>query len=235
MHVVNVATQNSRKKYLHRRSKKASIRYFFYFALVAFIFVSFIASPLLYAFYIINKANMLAISSIALSLAFPFMAFSYLLAKGHTLKEAEKELGLEKRKITIRYITIGIALFLLFFFGEIIASIISSAINITINTNVQAVTKGLPLYFFAFAIILAPIDEEILFRGLLCPRIGIIASALIFSILHYLSYFSMAELVAAFIFGVAAGYIFMKTSSLYPSIIGHMLFDLTNIIIMLMI
>ncbi|MEM0143125.1 MAG: type II CAAX endopeptidase family protein [Candidatus Micrarchaeaceae archaeon] len=227
--------QNLKKKPLHKASKKVNIKYSFYAVLIALILISFVVVPTLYTYSILNKANSIAISSISLSLIFSFISFSYFLTKGYTLKESIKELGLEKRKITFKYVVIGIVLFFVFFIGEIIASIISNVFNVGINTNVQAVTNGLPVYFFIFIIIIAPINEEIFFRGLLCPRIGIFASALIFGLMHYLSYFSIAEFIAAFVFGIAAGYIFIKTSSLYSSIIGHMLFDLINIAIIILI
>ena len=84
--------------------------------------------------------------------------------------------------------------------------------------------------FLLFSFLVAPINEEILFRGFMVPRIGILASAVLFSVPHLLSYSSVSELIAAFIFGIAAGYAFKKTGSLYPSIIAHALVNLISIL-----
>ena len=105
---------------------------------------------------------------------------------------------------------------------------------ISLPTNVRQLLGGLPAYFFAFAVIVAPIDEEILFRGFLVPRIGIILSALIFGILHFLSYASISEFIAAFVFGLIAGYAFKRTRSLYSTIIPHMLVNLLGILALLL-
>ena len=177
----------------------------------------------------------LANSSIALSLIFPFIVFAYLMLRGKGLRRIISELGLSKRKLTYRYAALGILLFLLFFGLEFFIGAIEELTHIYISSNVTEYLSNLPLYFYIFVFLVAPIDEEILFRGFMVPRFGIVLSALVFGALHYISYFSYIELIAAFLFGLAAGYIFKKTNSLYPSIIGHMLFDFSTVFLLFFI
>ncbi|MGC8730310.1 MAG: CPBP family intramembrane glutamic endopeptidase [Candidatus Micrarchaeia archaeon] len=88
----------------------------------------------------------------------------------------------------------------------------------------------MPVYFLIFSFIIAPFTEEILFRGFLVPRLGIILSAIIFAVPHFISYLSISEFVAAFLFGLAAGYAYKKTGSLYVSILAHMLVNFLAIL-----
>ena len=182
-----------------------------------------------------SYSGALANSSIALSLMFPFIVFAYLMLRGKGLKRIISELGLSKRKLTYRYIAIGILLFFLFFGLEFGIGAIEELTHVHISSNVAEYLSNLPIYFYIFVFLVAPIDEEILFRGFMVPRFGIILSAAVFGALHYISYFSYIELIAAFLFGLAAGYVFKKTNSLYPSIIGHMLFDFSTVFLLFFI
>ncbi|MGC8537601.1 MAG: CPBP family intramembrane glutamic endopeptidase [Candidatus Micrarchaeia archaeon] len=182
-----------------------------------------------------NYTSALANSSIALSLIFPFIVFAYLMLRGKGLRRIISELGLSKRKLTYRYVALGVLLFLLFFGLEFFMGAIEELTHVYISSNVTEYLSNLPLYFYVFVFLVAPIDEEILFRGFMVPRFGIVLSALVFGALHYISYFSYIELIAAFVFGLAAGYVFKKTNSLYPSIIGHMLFDFSTVFLLFFI
>jgi len=179
-----------------------------------------------------SYTSALANSSIALSLIFPFIVFAYLMLKGKGLKRIISELGLSKKKLTYQYVAIGVLLFFLFFGIEFLMGAIETLTHVYISSNVTEYLSNLPFYFYVFVFLVAPIDEEILFRGFMVPRLGIVLSAVIFGVLHYVSYFSYIELIAAFAFGLAAGYIFKKTNSLYPSIVGHMLFDFSTIFLL---
>jgi membrane protease YdiL (CAAX protease family) len=190
--------------------------------------------------YTINAINMPAAeaySSIALSLFFPAIVFSYLYYRGNNTKAIIQQLGLSRDKISLKIIAIGVLLFVVILLFEAGLAAFSYATNIQLPTNVQQLLTGTPFYFLVFTFLIAPIDEEILFRGFLVPRLGgifksawagIIVSAIIFAILH-LSYLSVSEFAAAFLFGLLAGYAFYKTKSLYPSILAHMFVNFLTI------
>ncbi len=235
--MVNVVIRNSKAK--RRKQKKSSpenisIRYTVYILLWLSIVLTFFI-PYLYTINVLDYGNAIALSSISFSFMFPLIAFTYMLYKGKRLKNIVDELGISKRKLALRYIGMGILLFILFFSLQLIAGIVEYITGYIVSTNVSSTLSNFPLYFYIFAFLIAPINEEILFRGFMVPRFGIILSAIIFGAMHYLSYFSIAEFVAALAFGLAAGYIFKKTQSLYPSIFGHMLFDFVNVLLLLMV
>ena len=80
------------------------------------------------------------------------------------------------------------------------------------------------------SIILAPIAEELFFRGIVLKqlskvslRFGIIASAVLFGLMHG----NIFQFVMATTVGIAFAYADAKADSLIPSIIGHMAVNLT--------
>jgi hypothetical protein len=212
-----------------RKGEPASVRYVFYFVLVALV----TSIPVMTALY---SSNMLSItlydaySSMALSLMFPFVVFAYLLARGRKLGAMADELGISRRFLSAKNILIGIGLLALVMLIGLLLQEFSQLTGIPLPTNVAGILSGAPLSFLVFTFLIAPINEEMLFRGFLVPRIGIVLSALVFAIPHLLSYSSISELVAAFAFGIAAGYVFKKTNSLYPSIIAHAIINLIAVL-----
>lgn len=81
-----------------------------------------------------------------------------------------------------------------------------------------------------FAVILAPIAEELLFRGVILRRLSTISqrfaifvSAAIFGMMHG----NFLQMVLGFIMGIVLGYAAVKTGSLILPIAGHMFINLT--------
>lgn len=85
------------------------------------------------------------------------------------------------------------------------------------------------LHFFITAVILAPIFEEILFRGLLFSRlarkwgmtVGIIASSVIFGILH------LEFVLGAFVIGVVMCALYVRTGTLLVPMALHAVYNLS--------
>ena len=79
------------------------------------------------------------------------------------------------------------------------------------------------------AVIVAPICEEVVFRGYLYPVlkkfnglwVGAVVSALIFSAAHG----SMSALLPLFIFGLALVYLYERTGSIWAPMVVHFLFN----------
>ena len=209
-----------------------TVRYSFYGMFLFLVALSVVLAELYYNGAISN-GSFIALASIAQSFIFSLIAVCYMLIKGRNLKQIVGDLGLRKSTIRPRNLAIGALLFLALFGVEIAIGVFSAATGVQLPTNVQQVLGGLPLYFIVFSVVVAPINEEILFRGFLVPRWGIFASALIFGALHYLSYLSVSELIAAFAFGILAGYVRKRTKSLYPSIMAHMLVNLLAVAVLL--
>jgi hypothetical protein len=152
----------------------------------------------------------------------------------NSIEFAVKNLGLSREMITPKNILIGLSLFVIMLIVEFGISAFSQVTHIALPTNVQQVLSGLPVYFFVFTFLIAPINEEIFFRGFLVNRIGIIPSALLFALLHF-GYASISEFVAALIFGLAAGYVFKKTGSLYATITAHIILNMLTIVALFLI
>jgi uncharacterized protein len=215
------------------RKRKSAARYLFY-ALTFAIIAAALVLMSLYSGGSVPTAVLDADFTICLSLLMPFAVFSYLLAKGQSLKAIIKNLGLSRNSINSKSLLAGLALFALIVVMELLISAFSQATGVQLPTNVAEVLDGMPIYFLLFTFIIAPIDEEILFRGFLVPRFGIIASALLFAVMH-LTYLSVSQFVAAFVFGLLAGYFFKKNNSLYTTILAHALVNFLTIAAMFLL
>ncbi len=199
------------------------------------IFAALIALTFAYGYLYVHatnpsdQANFLAYSSVAQSFIFPSLAFMYLLLRGRKLSWIIDNIKLSRKAFTRHNLLIGLVLFLAIVAMEIGISLFSEVTGVQLPTNVGLVLGGLPIWFLVFSFLIDPINEEILFRGFLVPRIGIVASAVIFAFLH-LGYNSLSEVFAALVFGLLAGYVLKKTNSLYPSILAHMLVNFLTIV-----
>ena len=99
---------------------------------------------------------------------------------------------------------------------------------------------GFMFYYFIFlALFLAPVSEEILFRGLLLPalgrRWGMGAAILVSSVLFALMHFHIPSLVPLFVFSVALSLAYIYTESIIVPIVMHMLFNGVSLMVMVMI
>lgn len=90
---------------------------------------------------------------------------------------------------------------------------------------------GIGLWFSFFStVVLAPVVEEIYFRGFIMPAttkrfgwlIGITVSAVLFAILHL----QLNVIVYTFVFGIILAALYIKTKSIIPSIILHIMNNL---------
>jgi membrane protease YdiL (CAAX protease family) len=212
------------------QAKQSNILKYFFYACTIITLIVTILSIDLFANGVLSMVDAEVYSSIAFSLFLPSIVFAYL-ARKHNFSQILNELGLSKNHISVKFFVYGILLFLIILMLEIGLSLFSYITGIPLPTNVGKILSGMPLYFLIFSVFIAPLNEEIAFRGFLVNRIGIVASALIFAILHA-GYSSIAEGLGAFIFGLLAGYVFKKTKSLYPSLIAHIIVNLLAVIVL---
>ncbi|MGC8479182.1 MAG: CPBP family intramembrane glutamic endopeptidase [Candidatus Micrarchaeia archaeon] len=212
------------------KSKAINTILFICIAFVLFLFFSFIFS-FLYHLNIITNVDVLG--SLPIELTFISAVLIYLITIKGMKKGFAKELGLSRSTLTIKNLLLGVMIFLILIFVLIFISLTANYTNTTITGNSSAIFASgpapPPIWFYFFVAIIAPIIEEITFRGFFIKRIGIIPSAIIFALLHSgyytsISFLSLLSLLlAAFIFAVVAGIIYKKTNSIYPSIVAHIL------------
>ena len=173
-----------------------------------------------------------SIAEVLSLIPFTIAAFAYLfIYKRLSLRQIIDSLGLSASKLTLWNVLIGGILVLAIIFVEFMVGLAGAATNTQINTNVSLILAGAPSWFLFFIAVIEPINEEIMFRGLIVPRFGVLMSAIIFSIGHtsYNSTFGV-EVIASLLFGLLAGYAFKRTKSLYPSIIAHIVINALAVI-----
>ena len=92
----------------------------------------------------------------------------------------------------------------------------------------------LEILYILTAIFIAPVYEEILFRGILFPfltkHIGPVQSALFVSALFALMHFHLPSLVPLFLLSIALCGVYWRTESLWPSIGMHAIFNTVSIL-----
>lgn len=93
--------------------------------------------------------------------------------------------------------------------------------------------ESLPFAVLIFAVVGAPITEELFFRGFLTKRTGIILSALLFGLMHF-AYGSVVEVLGAFMIGLVLATSFKLTKSVTPCILAHMAYNAISITFMRM-
>ncbi|MCC7552300.1 CPBP family intramembrane metalloprotease [Candidatus Micrarchaeota archaeon] len=167
------------------------------------------------------RDNMILLAPSLIFLCFPFYWESQ---KGKKYTKVLSEYGLYfKNKFSL--LIYGIVGFFGIVFLVVLIGLVFYLFGLNDQQNVKEVVKSLPLISIPLAIILAPLAEEIFFRGFLYKKIGIWISAVIFALLHF-SYGSIVEIAVAFAIALFLTYLFIKTKSLWPSIIAHSLFNL---------
>lgn len=97
--------------------------------------------------------------------------------------------------------------------------------------KVQEKVDELPIYILAFAIIAAPISEELFFRAFLVPRTGIVLSSFLFGMMHF-AYGSVMEVAGAALIGLVLAGIFKISKSITPCLIIHVAYNLLSIAVM---
>jgi hypothetical protein len=86
-----------------------------------------------------------------------------------------------------------------------------------------------PFWFFLVGAVLAPVVEEICFRGFLFQgfraRYGWITSMLLTSTIFAIAHLNLASLIPTFILGNLLAYLYQRTNSIWPGVILHVLIN----------
>jgi hypothetical protein len=91
-------------------------------------------------------------------------------------------------------------------------------------------------YFVLFAVVLAPVAEEFIFRGMLypfikqlgSPRLAVFGVSAIFAEIH----FDAGTLVPLFVLALVLTWLYEKTDCLLAPIAAHSLFNTANLVIL---
>ena len=80
-----------------------------------------------------------------------------------------------------------------------------------------------------FVVLIAPVLEEILFRGILANKVGVVLSSILFSVIHIGSgdlYSIIYPAIITFIIGSVLGTAYKKTESLLLVILAHSIYNI---------
>ncbi len=106
------------------------------------------------------------------------------------------------------------------------------------RSAVQEGDKRQLLLFGLTAIVLAPVTEEIIFRGVffggLAARWGFLPAALGSSLVFGGVHFSLSALFPLFLVGLVLCYLYRRTGSIYPPMIYHAIFNGVTLLIVLL-
>ncbi|MBI5842743.1 MAG: CPBP family intramembrane metalloprotease [Chloroflexi bacterium] len=132
------------------------------------------------------------------------------------------------RKFTWESLALGCGLLI----GGYAIVIVHNTLLIALGVNTQGETLvsifnslDAPGWFLFVGIILAPLVEEIFFRGFLFQgfreKMGWLKAALLSSLIFSASHLDPAALIPTFVLGFTFSYIFHRTNSLWPGMILH--------------
>ncbi len=123
----------------------------------------------------------------------------------------------------------------LIFFSASIGSTIKPHALLLMLTRINIVTRDFSDLFYIKILLLSPVIEELIFRGIILDgflsrystRKAILLSSLFFSVLH----FSPLQILYTFILGIFCGWYYSRTRNLLSCIIIHFLNNLIGIIV----
>jgi membrane protease YdiL (CAAX protease family) len=147
-------------------------------------------------------------------------------------------------KTTMIFTILGIILLFAILF---IVGILATFGGFNDQEKISEKVTSLPIPLLIFAVLLAPICEELFFRALMVtkldsfflkhtklPHLGVFFSSIIFGLSH-LAYGSIVEIIGVFVIGIVLATIFKASKSITPCIIIHMVYNGLSILAMFLL
>ncbi|MBQ3039987.1 MAG: CPBP family intramembrane metalloprotease [Clostridia bacterium] len=154
----------------------------------------------------------------------------YLIRKSSILKEA----GINKIKprVALNSALLGVGMLGAFQALVLVIGKIAPKWLETQNAHSQSILNGSIVVAIIYTVFVAPICEELMFRGLILSALkgkapkwaGIVAVAFVFGLIHSFP----IGFIYAFSLGILLGWLYYFTNSLLPCIIVHACFNATN-------
>ena len=161
------------------------------------------------------------------------IAVPFLLLKLEGRRNFKKELLLDRKIVFTKTLVEALKLTAVIFFILIVQGFILQALGLLDNEVIaRVISAQQPLTLLLGAVTLGPIGEELLFRGYLLKRIGVVPQSVLFAVFHY-GYGSVSEILAALGVGVLFGLYVQKNKSIYPVILAHAAYNSLAIIAVL--
>ncbi|MFH1785953.1 MAG: type II CAAX endopeptidase family protein [Candidatus Micrarchaeota archaeon] len=180
------------------------------------------------------------LGSLAIQMFIFFTALFFLWKKD--LRSTLHSIGFPGSPInTVIFTIVGL---LLMFLLLVVLGVLATFGGFNDQEKISDKVASLPLVVLLFAVLLAPIGEELFFRALLVPRfdnfflklikiphLGIFFSSVVFSISHF-AYGSIVEILGVFVIGILLAVIFKASKSITPCIVIHMIYNGISILAM---
>lgn len=128
---------------------------------------------------------------------------------------------------------LGVIIFAQLFLVSIILDAGASALGINDTQAVDAFVRAIfsQGLFGAGQIIFSALAEEVFFRGIIFTILGAVPSVLLFGVAHA-GYGSLIQLVGALAAGVILIRARVKYDSIFPGLVGHVLYNLVVIFVL---
>ena len=165
-----------------------------------------------------------SVSSSVLLSALIFLApFVWLALEKKAPRQALSYLGVLPMN-TVRLVSDCAWLFLVMLLAVSLVGVVVSHFGFADSENVAEIVRQQGTFALMLAVTLGPIGEELLFRGLLNKKFGIVASSVAFGLAHYF-YGSVIEISAAVAVGLLLAWYVKKTNNIIAPIVAHALYN----------
>jgi membrane protease YdiL (CAAX protease family) len=169
-------------------------------------------------------------------LVLPVMAVA--VSRPHQPGAVARRLGLvvDRRTPLNVFIGIGAAVASLLVLALVVALLVQSGLvslkdlESDLVPQIQSLLNW-PLVFIIALV--AAVTEEIFFRGLLQPRLGLIATSILFALIH-IGYGTVLQVVAPLVLGLLLGVLYQRTNSLWTPMAAHFTFDFVQLAALLL-
>jgi len=166
----------------------------------------------------------MAQSLLVLVLPFAFLALE-------KIKPAKMLASLNLRlKNPVGQLLRGVWLFLAVMALLFAQAIIFALLGLSDTSKVEAVLSKQTTLGLLAVLLIAPIGEELLFRGYLLRKIGLVASSVLFAALHW-GFGSVQELAAALTAALLFGWYVQKNKLLLPAMVAHALVNAYSVVV----
>lgn len=184
---------------------------------------------------VISENSASALTSGLLQQLLAFVAIAYIAVgyRNHrTGEEATVRLGIQMpTQSQITWGLVGVvAAFVAANIGGALTQLLQPDVVSGIEESVQAITSGVTNPFVAIVLALSSgIGEEVLFRGALQPRLGMVLTALLFTFLHAQYGFTWI-LLGLFLIGLIFGWL-AKNHGTMAAVVAHVVYNLAVVIL----
>lgn len=185
----------------------------------------------------VNQEFFMAAGNLVLYVIIPIIFFRYHFRKHNvSVRQVVYTKGVRRWIPSISgivIVSIAFSLSAFWFFLYTLNSFFPPLVDFLLEATLMPENKGFLAIEIITIVILAPIVEEFIFRGVILHRLirktsvwgGILISSLVFGFLH-------ADFIGAFLFGIITSLLFLRTGNLMIPILMHMINNTIAVVLM---